>query len=160
MSGIEFVNGETYTSSCGMTGSGRYTPIYMIAGGKKYFVRNALEKLSGESHGWRKYHNEKSADEVKNAKAQLVENGGKYYTLYSIKKDPIEFLDWVCEKGYTLQVFGKLFDSSDRKDGAERFTDFHGNLVEYSAAFNFRIYDTDILATIQSRTANMPKSEV
>lgn len=87
---------------------------------------------------------------------QLRENKGSYITLYSRKKMLPEFFDWVRKENYTLEVHGKglfVFDNPS-------FVDFHGNIVEYSATFFYRIYTRETLEYVfsQLRTIKRQKS--
>lgn len=66
---------------------------------------------------------------------------------YGIEKDPVRFLDWLRQEGYTLEIHGKLFSFLPKHD----YVDFHGNVCEYSAAFRYRIYSRELFQSIIDR---------
>lgn len=139
---VTFVNGETFIRPYGLTGDGEYTPVFMKKDGKQFFIRNSVRPLRHDS--WTEYEHKRSIDETEMAKAHLLETDGKWFCFYGIKKNPFEFIKWVQEHNYSFRVFGRLFE--EHKD----FTDFHGNLVEYSAAFSFHIYDKTVINELKS----------
>jgi hypothetical protein len=157
MKGLVFTDGSPYQSAYGITGEAIFTPLFMEKDGRKYPILNAVKMISGDSPEWIGYCNEANLKEIAFAKEELIENGGKYFTLYSRYKDPIEFLDWVKEKGYTFEVWGELFRESKPQNGVEQYTDFHGNLVEYSAAFYYRIYDAILLDKVKTIVSELPR---
>ena len=153
---IQFETGEQYQRSRGYRGSALFTPLFMLRGKSKYFVMNIVEEISGDSPAWIKLHNEQNAAKIEKAKNQLMENGGQYLTFHGLQTNPFDFLNWVKEKGYTLEVHGELFYESTQKS-ARPFTDFHGNVLEYSAAFMYRVYDKKVLSSLREITAAIPQ---
>jgi len=149
---VTFVNGESFIERYGITGNGEYTPVFMEKDGKRLFIRNIVRPLRAADYLWCKYEYERSIEETEKAKEHLIQTDGKWYCSHGINKNPFEFIKWVQEHKYTFQVWGgSLF--KEHKD----FTDFHGNLVEYSAAFSYRIYDEAVLSELKSIVGNMPK---
>lgn len=150
MMNIEFVTGDTFISHwCG--GSAEYTPVYAILNGIKRHVRNISHALSGDTLAWREYSDKKSVEEVERAKNNLMEHDGKYITFHALNDNPFEFLNWIKENGYTLEVVREFFNKSDNGD----FTDFHGNSCEYSCSFHYRIYDETMVEELKEIVSNM-----
>lgn len=145
MMNIEFVLGEPFVSNW-CSGHAEYTPVYAIINGSKRLVRNISHALSGDSFIWREYSDKKSKQEVEKAKNNLMEHDGKYITFYSMFDNPFEFLNWITENNYTLEVVRNFFEDSSNGD----FTDFHGNSCEYSCAFHYRIYDYEMLDKLKN----------
>jgi hypothetical protein len=150
---ISFIHGNPYIAKYSFHGSAEYSPVYMELNGKRLFVRNIAKPLPFQGDGFDKYDYERSIDDVEKAKKQLIETGGKYCCFYARYKDPFKFLSWVKENGYTLEIFCQLFNE------AEGYTDFHGNLWEYSAAFSYRIYDPETLEEIKRIVAALPQKK-
>jgi hypothetical protein len=148
---ITFTEGEPYESKWGLVGRAVFTPVYMEKGGGKFHVRNLVEPIKGDC--WDKSNADRAARGVDRAKAQLVGNGGAFYCDYSRIEDPIKFIEWIKEQGYTFQVFRSPFEEWE---GA---THFHGNLVEYSAAFSYWIYDQDLANTLKDMVKDIPQKE-
>lgn len=155
---ITFIEKSTYESSYGWGSTGDFTPVFMLKDGKEYFVHNLVRQTSGESGLWRQYQNERNVEIDKNLREQLSTNEGKFLTFYSRNENPIDFLYWIKENDFTLEIMGELMTPAS-SDGAEQFTDFHGNVVEYSAAFHYRIYDSDLLNQIKD-IANVCKQHI
>ena len=75
---------------------------------------------------------------------QLHCNGFRYIAFYGAENDPVRFLDWLRQKGYTLEVHDRLFAFHPERD----YVDFYGNVCEYSAAFRYRIYSRELFQEI------------
>lgn len=148
---IEFVMGETYVSTYGLTSNAEYTPIYAMLNGKKCFVRNSVKGINHSTYGWNEYEKNKNERELKKVKESLIEHDGKYITFHSLYDNPFELLEWIKEKGYTLEVYPEFF----RKSSNEDFTDFHGNSCEYSCAFHYRIYDEEMIKQLEEIVSGM-----
>ena len=71
-------------------------------------------------------------------------NHYEYCTFHSVKKDILEFFDWLRQNKYTLEIQGGLFDFADDRS----HVDFHGNVCEYSAVFLYRIYSRELFSHI------------
>lgn len=147
---INFIEGETYCANYGLSNQASYTPVFMEADGKRFFVRNIAKPHKYDT--WGKLDHQRSIDDAKKAKRQLLENNGKYCCFYGLKNNPFDFIKWVKENKYTLEIHGRLFVDSENG-----FTDFHGNVVEYSAAFTYRIYDENMIHELKSIVKAMPQ---
>lgn len=134
MMNIEFITGGSFISHW-HSGSAEYAPVYAMLNGKKRFVRNIIKSLS----------------EVEDSKNNLMLHNGKYITFHAMYDNPFDFLNWVKENNYTLEVVREFFVED------EDFTDFHGNCCEYSCAFHYRIYDEAIIKKLKSIVSNMKK---
>ena len=134
---ILFTEKPTYRSAYSLASTANYTPIFMQIGEKELFVRNIING-----------HKE----EVAQFTAQLVENNGAYFCNYCHArgiKNPIEFLQFVKERGFTFEEFTQIGKYNSKESG---FIDFGGNLREYSSAFDFRIYDMELVKEIETLT--------
>lgn len=111
-----------------------FTPYLFVRDGKEFFIRNLVEFTKGDKKT-------KNRNELSNYLLDLRKNKFKFITsyCYSRHEDPISFLKWVIETKKTFQITGELFYCFDG------YADFHGNLKEVSCAFNFRIYDKELL---------------
>lgn len=153
---IKFINGKSCEATYGMAGKGLFAPLYMIKGASKYFVRNHVEEINGNSDP-EQLDISRSREKIEEIKAQLLENDGKYLTIYGRYKNVFEFLDWIKAEGYTIEIHGELFLTPEEADGIKQFTDFSGNIVQYSSAFKYRIYDSDLLTKIQANVKDIPQ---
>lgn len=124
-------------------GNRTLTPVYFEKDGKQNFVCNLVTK-----HEKRQYEVENSRREIEDYFRQLNTNDGRYFAFYSIDKDVFSFLDWVKDKGYHFEHFAGFYIAPD-------FDEFHGNLKEYSAAFNYRIYDKELTQELMKRLPNL-----
>ena len=86
---------------------------------------------------------------------QLRCNGFRYVALYGIENDPVRFLDGLRQKGYTLEVHGRLFDFHSEHG----YVDFHGNVCEYFAAFHYRIYSRELFQNIIDRLRTVKRHQ-
>ncbi|MBA1335859.1 MAG: hypothetical protein HPY66_1677 [Firmicutes bacterium] len=151
MSSVLFIHGDPVIRSYGLSSTGEYTPVIMVKDGKRFFIRNIVLPLKGDAYS--KLNHQKSIDDAERAKAQLIETDGKFCCFYSRENDPFKFLDWVKENNYTIEIHGELFEPG------QDFTDFHGNLCEYSAAFMYRIYDPEMLNSIKEIVKEIPQNK-
>lgn len=126
-----------------------YVPYQFDMEGKRYFLQNLMTE-TGNPHDERRCRRELAA-----LLLNLRRNHYQYCTFYSDKRDIFEFFDWVRNNNYTLEVHGALLSFSQE----EGFADFCGNIVEYSAAFRFRIYSRELLRHVinQLRTVKRRK---
>jgi hypothetical protein len=155
MNNVVFTEGKQYESSYGMTGKGLFTPVYVIANGRTYFLHNFIQQIDGESLAWRKMKNEQNAKEDARHREQLISNDGKWVTFYGHDQNPIDFLKWVSDQNYTIEIWRNLFYTEEEPEDRTPYTDFHGNLVEYSAAFHYRIFDPELLEQIKAECKNI-----
>lgn len=115
-----------------------YMPYMVEHSGKQYFLQN-LTTMTGNRHDDLGKRRELAA-----LLRNLRKNHYQYCTFYSEKSDIFEFFDWIRNSNYTLEVHGELLNFN-REEG---FVDFCGNVIEYSAAFRFRIYSRELLKHI------------
>lgn len=124
-------------------------PVLVEYQGRRRFVVNLTEKYTTrESHcGFYDIEIKESREKVADYFRQLNQNDGKYFCFYCCdwgtrERDINKFLEWITANGYT-------FDS-ERTDfmRGNGYTDFSGNLNEYSAAFFFRIYSDELAARL------------
>ncbi len=123
----------------GMTSRADFTPILFSDGVKDYFICNLVNPVF---NGWGilKQNRQEMAERIK----QLRKNNFKFLCFYGgYYSDPVIFLNAIKEKGLTIEIHGELFLK------CKTFTDFHGNLVERSCAFMYRIYDNELLKDVQ-----------
>ena len=127
-------------------------PVLFKYQGRRRFVVNLTEKYTAQYHTGRSYEYElkESRDNVADYFRQLNQNDGKYFCFYCCdwgtrERDIYKFLEWITANGYTFDN-----DMTHIIEGDE-FTDFNGNLNEYSAAFFFRIYNKELAADIMAK---------
>ena len=148
---ITFITGDSYISHLTTTVR-RITPVYAVVNGKKLFLKSYSNSLSGGI--WSKYDDWKSEKDLDAAKESIVKHEGRYCTFHGLFDDPFELLEWVKEKGYTLEAVRGFFISASTDD----YADFHGNLREYSCAFHYRIYDKEMMSKLKQMVSEMKKS--
>lgn len=147
---IQFVTGKPVEDAWGY-GRAEYTPVYAILNNKKKLVCNITRPLSGDSQLWMNYQYNESIRDTNNAKINLMHHDGKYITFYAMMDNPFYFINWIKEKGYTLEAMDSLFRISNSKD----FVDFQGNASEYSCSFFYRIYDDKMLQQLKKSVSGL-----
>lgn len=112
-----------------------YIPYHFEHEGKRYFLKSLATRTGSECDDRRK------RDEMAALLRNLRGNRYEYCTFHSREKDIFEFFDWLRQNKYTLEIHGKLFSfAPDRSH-----VDFQGNVREYSAVFQYRIYSRELL---------------
>ena len=138
---MKIVKDKTEVGKYGLAGQADFTPYYFQNGNGKYFISNLITN-TGDSYHTDKMHRHEMAKRIKN----LRHNNYKLICFYGGKFDnPFDLIKWVTEKDYSFQRHREFFETN------EDFTDFHGNLQEYSNAFMFRIYDPEILSQLKKK---------
>ena len=74
----------------------------------------------------------------------------------SIRNDIYEFIDFIKKNHFTIAQMWK--DVIAYYDDLGMY-EFHGNLVEYSAAFQYQIYDEAMVKEIQDLIKDIPVSK-
>lgn len=110
-------------------------PNFMIKDGKEFFIVNRREPNP-------RYRKD---EEIQGFIEQLKGNNGSYITFYGSDKNPIDMLKSIVERQFSFVEPTDLFKKSESND----FVDFHGNFNEFAAAFRYRIYDFEILKSIE-----------
>ena len=132
---IHFIEKEPWKNNARHIGGCDMFPTYMVKNGQEYFMFNRPSNQA-------KYEND--ADEAR--KKQLLDNGGKFFKFNGYKDTPTEYLRAVIEKEHS---FTKTFHEEVEWSDDGKYCDFHGNLKEVSAAFNYRIYDKELAEKIE-----------
>ncbi len=138
---------KTESKSFGFNSRGFYTPYYMKIKNKEYFIINLIERTLFAPKQDKQQRTE-AAERLLN----LRKNGYKFLKFYCpVADNPLDFLNFIKENYYTIQRHGEIFlDCEDLG-----FTEFHGNLIELSCAFNFRIYDNKLIQQLKSAIKNV-----
>lgn len=133
------VKKESYPAPYGNYSSATFTPYYFIGpDGIEHFICNLVTRTNDP------YRSDASQRrQIAHHLRSLRKNGYRCLRFHGRREDPFAFLEWLKQHDYTLEIQGELFDFSDRN-----WVDFHGNVVEYSAAFMYRIYDREYLAEL------------
>ena len=131
---IKFIEKEKYYDDSQYTGSCYYYPTYMVKDGKEFFVFNRREP-----------DDEWKIEKNKTRKNQLIENEGKYFKFNGFYDDPLEMLKEIIKRRHHFTTPRKMYYGNL----AGGYLDFHGNRNEVSAAFHYRIYDTELACIIQ-----------
>ena len=121
-------------------------PWYIEARGKRVVVNSEVLNTGSA------FDEKRSRREIAELVHQLRRNGYSYFTRYSRYENPLDLLKWVEENSYTFESFSKIYEV----DGVKYF---HGNLVEYSAAFSYVILDDALAEEISRQFKNLPKHE-
>ena len=141
---IEYIEKKHWTDPDIFIGR-TYAPIFMVKDSVEYFVSNRVVNGS--------YHEEQ---ELKGIKSMLLMTEGKYFKFYGFFDDPFEMLTMIEERGLTFESPKKLFcDCHGIPKYGAGFTDFSGNCREIALAFSYRIYDSDLLATLQTEVQKL-----
>ena len=140
-----------HNRSYGLASTASITPYYFNDGNKNRFIVNLIERtVTVKERGIDKQQRIEVAERLLN----LRKNNFKFLKFYcSVFDNPIDFLKWVIEDNKTLQIHGELFKNCKESN----FVDFHGNLIESSCSFMFRIYDTDLLNTLKEMVKTCKK---
>lgn len=142
---IKFYKGEANLFNSGWYGKIiTHVPWYIEVRGKKLLV-DVERKGTGCP-----YDEKHSRNQVAKLVHQLRRNGYSYITRYSRFENPLDLIKWVQENSYTFEHFSRVY-------GNDGIVYFHGNIVEYSAAFSYDILDDELAAEISRQFSAMPK---
>lgn len=137
---VEFIEKECWTDQDQFIGR-TYAPVYMVKDGVEYFVVNRVVKSRDGS--WARYDEKKSHNETEQYKEFLRQHEYRYFKFNGFYDDPFEMLEEIRARKHTFTHPEDLFLAGSR------FIDFHGNRNEVSAAFHYRIYDTNMVEEIR-----------
>lgn len=144
MQGIRFIEKEPWHDDSPFTGGCDMFPVYMVKGGKEFFVIN--RRVPDAS--WK-------ADELEEIKKLLIDTDGAYTKFNGMYRNPLDMLKEIAERKHTFTEPDKLFVIPENKG----FTDFHGNRKEVSAAFHYRLYGAGIIKAIQRISTKIKNGE-
>lgn len=133
----QIIKDDKYQQSSGWYGKViMRTPYYfMNDDNEKHFVLNLASDTG------KKNDDENERKELAKYLFQLRKNNGGYITFYSRFTKLSDFFEWVRKHKYTLEIHhGRLLEFSNPSH-----VDFCGNIVEYAAAFRYRIYTREVL---------------
>jgi len=134
---------ETHRASHCNNPKALYTAYSFQKGKKKCFIRNCITETNDSFHT-----DARQRSEMAVVLQNLRSNNFEFIRFHCGRfNDPIEFLEWVKSEDKTIQIHGELF--TDCKESG--FTDFSGNLIQYSHSFMFRIYDETLLYKIKKK---------
>lgn len=139
---VIFEEGDKFMMNIYTDVSEEFVPIYAIINGEKRFLFNKRAR----------YTNHIDLEDQERRKKMLVLTGGKYFKFYGFWDDPKEFLEYMIKKKFHFSVGLKTENIFYEQDTAKKsllYYDFQGNLEEVSAAFHYRIYDTDFAQEIR-----------
>ncbi len=144
------IKGKPFAGPSGRSGETIvYIPYSFGMPERHYFIQN-LAPVSGS-----KIQDHPQRKALASLLRQLRCNGFRYVALYGIENDPVRFLDGLRQKGYTLEVHGRLFDFHSEHG----YVDFHGNVCEYFAAFHYRIYSRELFQNIIDRLRTVKRHQ-
>lgn len=144
MQEISFVEKEPWHDDSPFTGGCDMFPVYMIKGGKEFFVINR----GVPDDSW------KNA-ELEEIKKQLIDTGGAYTRFHGMYRNPLDMLKEIVERKHTFREPDKLYIIPKNRG----FTDFHGNRNEVSAAFHYRLYEADFTRAVQRIAGHINNQE-
>jgi len=97
-------------------------------------------------------------EEIEELKSHFIRSGGKWICYYCPSgylgqnpnwADPFEFLEFVRKNNYTFREEATKLRYQEPNKDLIYVAEFHGNLVEVSYAFHFRIFDMDTAKKIE-----------
>ncbi|WP_195985340.1 hypothetical protein [Clostridium sp. D33t1_170424_F3] len=142
---VEFIEKEPFTDTDPFIGE-TYAPVFMVRDGVEYFVINRVASIDGDS-----FYARQANGRLEAAKQMLAENDGRYCMFYGPDPDPEKLLKEIERRGHTFTEPEDLFaDCHDAIYGGG-FVDFHGNLNEVSAAFMYRIFDSELVEKLKKQ---------
>jgi len=136
---------ETERRKYGVSDRADLTPYFFDNGTK--FIGNLITNATDETF----YTEQQRRDKLAQAIRDLRSNNYKLICQYGRHKSPFDFLKWVKAEGHSLQRWGKFFT----KHGTR--TIFFGNVLQYSAAFKYVIYDKNIIRRLKAAVKNLPQ---
>ena len=127
-----------------------YIPYHFEHDGKRYFLKNLATRTGSE------FDDSRNRNEMAALLRNLRGNHYGYCAFYSKKNDILEFFKWLRDNKYTLEVQGELFDFAPDRS----YVDFHGNVREYSAVFQYRIYSRELFSHIINQLRTVKRYHV
>lgn len=115
-----------------------YTPYFFERDGKQCFIYSLCSETGRDMDD--KRHRREMAYRL----LELRRNRYGYLTFYSHISNIFEFFKWLRDNHYTLEVHERLFSFANDRS----YVDFSGNVLEYSAAFHYRIYSRELFTNI------------
>lgn len=145
---IEIVKGKPYRKFFAWWRKEVLNTDYHIKRGERIQFIKTLRSDTGSS--WDdKQHRKELSDYLR----QLRRNGFKYFCHHSIRKDIYEFIDFIKKNHFTIDM---MWDNVIAHYDDLGIYEFHGNLVEYSAAFQYQIYDESFVEEIKELIKDIP----
>lgn len=145
---IEIVKSEPYRKFFGWWGKEVLNTEYWFKrDGKLHFI-NTLRHDTG-----RKHDDFRLRSEMAGFIRQLRKNKFKYLCYHARTNDIYEFINFIKSNGYSLAIIGKDAISYSEEHGMYQFS---GNLAEYSAAFQYSIYDESMVNEIKGLIKDIP----
>ena len=148
---ITFIEKEPFNSSVIPGRTHRLISVFMVKDGVECFVKNRRADITDDGSLWAEQQN---AD-IKLAKSMLLSNSGIFYKLHGAYENPFEMVRWIKANNFTFGNPKELFYMCDEKGYGAGFTDFSGNLNEYSAAFKYRIYDEEMVRQLKAEIGGL-----
>lgn len=143
------VKGEPFTRYTAWYSTGvTYIPYSFLLDGAELFFRNLATRTGSKSDDRR------NRKEMAALLRNLRGNHYEYCAFYSRKKNIFDFFDWLRQNKYTLEIQGALFDFAPDRS----YVDFHGNVCEYSAAFQYRVYSRELFSHIINQLRTVKRS--
>lgn len=131
-------------------------PCYCILpDGREVFIINRSEEVVDKRNGVRlsvPLEVKQSKMELDDFVEQLKQNDGKWFDRYSLSRwyndrvkgmDPLRFVKWVNDQGYSFDTEMTELDMEDEKSAR-----FQGNLNEYCCSFCYDIFDKAMIQEI------------
>lgn len=115
--------------------------------GKLHFI-HTLRQDTGS-----KFDDSRMRKEMAGFLRQLRKNKFRYLCHHARTNDIYEFINFIKSNGYSLAMIGKDAISYSEEHGMYQFS---GNLAEYSAAFQYSIYDEAMVDEIRDLIKDIP----
>ena len=68
------------------------------------------------------------------------------------------FLDWIEEHNYTYESCAEIYRLGENQNNPIEVWNFHGNLKEISSAFNFYVFDKELVGLIEASLSKRSKA--
>ena len=128
--------------------------------GKEHFLINRLTNPDGdEADAYVRMDAEEHVRMIDAFTRQLAENDGAWIAIHNAcsllprerrEAGPLDWVAFVREKGWTFD--GEMTRILVWEDGV----DFSGNITEYSAAFQYRIWSPEVLERLREAAPEVP----
>lgn len=145
---IEIVKSEPYRKFFGWWGKEVLNTEYWFKrDGKLHFI-HTLRQDTGS-----KFDDSRMRKEMAGFLRQLRKNKFRYLCHHARTNNIYEFINFIKSNGYSLAMIGKDAISYSEEHGMYQFS---GNLAEYSAAFQYSIYDEAMVDEIRDLIKDIP----
>lgn len=139
---MKIVKKESYVGKYGFTSEGLITPYWIDNGNGPQFFCNLVIWITRPTE----HHVQAQRSAMAKRLASLRRSKGKMVNFGSRFDDPFMFLKWMAHHDKFIFTPGTGWHKCE--DPNQCYWDVHGNVVQYSSAFHYRIYDEAVMEQI------------